>query len=133
MNNEKIVRKPRQSTHYWRQAFAQKAIESDSTLDIPDGSKLVFPRIVVAEMDITNAHILRNGRTGDPDGKRSSFAEIILRDGDGWVPQGIGLAVSPEGSKSPELTHIEKESEKLSLSEKQALIGKLASRISEQE
>jgi hypothetical protein len=133
MNNEKIARKPRQSTDYWRQAFAQKAIESDSTLDIPDGSKLVFPRIVVAEMDITNAHILRNGRTGDPDGKRSSFGDVILRDGDGWAPLGIGLAVYPEGSKSPELTKIEKESEKLSLSEKQALMGKLSLRISEQE
>jgi hypothetical protein len=132
MNNN-YIRNPRKSTNEWRQLFAKNAIESDSTLDIPDGSKLVFPRIVVAEMGITNAHILRNGRTGDPDGKRSSFAEIILRDGDGWVPLAIGLPVSPEGSKSPELTHIEKESEKLSLSEKQALIGKLASRISEQE
>ena len=132
MNNN-YIRNPRKSTNEWRQLFAKNAIESESTLDIPDGSKLVFPRIVVAEMDITNAHILRNGRTGDPDGKRSSFAEIILRDGDGWVPLGIGLAVSPEGSKSPELIKIEKESEKLSLSEKQALMGKLSSRISEQE
>jgi hypothetical protein len=136
MNNEKIMRKPRQSTDYWRQAFAEKAIESETTTDIPNGSKLILPNRVIAEMGITTAHIVRKGRKGHPEKNRSSFGEIIEKDGSGkLVNLGIGLVVSPDGSNfvNPQIERIEEAASQLSREDKAILIGILASRIASEE